>query len=70
MPGTEPMPTVPTLDLTPQVITNLVDELHDYHALKVQTSCRHPFSSAGREHAGSAIPRNASLSMHLTQIET
>jgi SRSO17 transposase len=33
MPGTEPLPTVPTLDLTPQDITNLVDELRDYHAI-------------------------------------
>lgn len=30
---TEPMPAVPALDLTPQDITNLVDELRDYHAI-------------------------------------
>jgi SRSO17 transposase len=30
---TEPTPTVPALDLTPQDITNLVDELRDYHAI-------------------------------------
>lgn len=30
---TEPTPTVPSLNLTPQDITNLVDELRDYHAI-------------------------------------
>jgi hypothetical protein len=30
---TEPTPTVPARDLTPQDITNLVDELRDYHAI-------------------------------------
>ncbi len=30
---TEPTPPVPALDLTPQDVTNLVDELRDYHAI-------------------------------------
>lgn len=30
---TQPIPTVPALDLTPQDIINLVDELRDYHAI-------------------------------------
>jgi hypothetical protein len=30
---TEPTPTVPTLDLSPQDLTNLVGELRDYHAI-------------------------------------